>query len=101
MLIATTLKKYVFVALFGPSVFGERLSSVQKQDFLEGKYGTLRTVAATNTKFKTFKATNESAGGMDSLGGLDNRVQDQLQRLGDQKNGTISFGFSASTNAVA
>jgi len=28
MLIATTLKKYVFVALFGPSVFGERLSSL-------------------------------------------------------------------------
>ncbi|EAR94477.1 TUP1-like enhancer of split protein (macronuclear) [Tetrahymena thermophila SB210] len=109
MLIATTLKKYVFLALFGETVFGSKLSPQQKQDFLEGKYGTLRTVAATNMKFKVFKATqqeeeeeqkNKEKQLFEAKG--DNKQIDSILGRGNNNGKTATqFGSSNSTNQNA
>ena len=41
MMVATTLKKYMMICLFGPGVFGTALTELERIQFLEGNYGSV------------------------------------------------------------
>ena len=54
-LMASTMKKYMFVALFEKDLFGRALNEEEKNLYLKGTYGGVKTISSEKMNIDIFR----------------------------------------------